>query len=128
MTLTPELIAKGWKPIGEIVNCPVGSFFQIMNIFPNFTDFHNIKTLTEESQRRWIDFSKDEGSYVTSYFRPLIPLTPDTIVLSREDALYIHNLIYQYDPELTTSEVAILEQLNPDIQKLRELLGSQLEK
>lgn len=82
MTLTPKLIAQGWKPISEIVNCPDDGIFQLIEPRPHGAfRFHKDILQKSDLQRYYKEYS---GHLV--FFRPLIPLTPDTIILSREDA------------------------------------------
>lgn len=92
MTLTPEQIKDGWKPISEIVNCPDDGIFQLIEPRPHGAfRFHKDILQKSDLQRYYKEYS---GHLV--FFRPLIPLTPDTIMLSREDAEDLLDVIEAY--------------------------------
>ena len=116
--LTPELKAAGWKPISEIVNEPDDGIYYILEPRPHSAFYEPAQKVTKKDLLFYLqDYPNNK-----TFFRRLIPVTPDTIVLSREDAKYIYDLIYQYDLDLTDGEKATIEQLNADSKMLREVL------
>lgn len=118
MTITFEQIGQGWKPYSEITKEPLVGLFQDGYLSP-VNGFISEGALNK-NPKPLESLVYDLGW--TPIFRRLIPLTPDTIVLSREDAKYIYDLIYQNDLDLTDGEKATIEQLNANSKMLREVL------
>ena len=118
--LTPKLKAAGWKPISEIRQI-------------TFNNGDKVELVLVDKQGRkskpTIETPTDIISYevVADYrdpdmFRRLIPVTPDTIVLSREDANNLIDLIQAMQSE--PANLPLTDCAKVLIAKLQQLGGS----
>lgn len=118
--LTEELKAAGWKPISEIRQT-------------TFNNGDKVELVLVDKQGRKSRPSIETPADILSYevvadyrdpdmFRRLIPVTPDTIVLSREDIADILDLIEVLHSEPQNMPLAACDKVL--IAKLQQLGGS----
>ena len=115
--LTPELKAAGWKPISEIVNEPDDGIYQSGKV--DKLDSSNFKRFKEIFSKGQIAGDIGLCSNAIWVFRRLIPVTQDTIVLSREDAKEVTDCL-DYGAEHVPNHFGTFEDL---ARKIRQQLG-----
>ena len=110
--LTPDLKAQGWKPIGEVRNEPDDGIYYILEPRPHSAFLEHAPRVTKTD----LLFYMRDYPVKKIFYRRLIPVLPNQVIISREDAEFITQQMRFRNGSLTENQELYWENLQAKLE------------